>query len=63
MTDDAYKLIHFMVKEMMTLKYYYKFVIEGCYERATRNYGFSEPKEGRDFVIKKVHKIIKENLS
>jgi hypothetical protein len=60
MSKQAYELITFVAKEMSTVKYFYKVMIEYCYDMAIKNYGFQEPEEGREFVIEKVTEILKK---
>lgn len=60
MTQEADNIITFMIKELSSLKYCYRDIIEGCYTAALRYRNYVEPKEGKDFVVDKVTEVFGE---
>ncbi len=51
-------IIHFMIRKLSSCKYGYRDIVEGCYNAAVENYGFT-PVENKEEVIDKVIEILK----
>jgi radical SAM superfamily enzyme with C-terminal helix-hairpin-helix motif len=54
------ELIRVMVKELSSLKYCYKEIVEGCYDLLTENYNIPKPKEKtKEEVVEEVMQLFK----
>lgn len=54
MSNEAYKMISFIIKELSGMPHAHRSVIDGCYEAAIFNYHLKKPEESKDFIIEKV---------
>jgi hypothetical protein len=54
MTQEARKLMAFVIRELSTLKYGYKTIVEGCYDVAIQKYKFAVPIESKAEIVNKV---------
>ena len=50
-STEARNIIQFMIKEMSSLKYGYKFVAVGCYQTAINAYHFPLPRESQEEIV------------
>ena len=54
------ELIRVMVKELSSLKYCYKEIVEECYDLLTENYNIPKPKEKtKEEVVEEVMQLFK----
>jgi len=58
MSPEAIRLLSFMLKSLTSCKYLYSGAATGCYEMAVNNRGYSEPPEGKEFVIEKINEAL-----
>ncbi len=57
-TSNENLIMGFVLAKLSSCKYMYREYVEGCYDAAVENYGFS-PVENKEEVIDKVIKILK----
>jgi len=61
-SDEASIIIRWMIKELSTLKYFYREIAQGCFRSSYKNYRMKKPIETEDEIINFVIKTMKENL-
>lgn len=61
-SNEARVIIHWMIKELSIMKYFYKEIAQGCFRSAYVNYGMKKPVETEDEIVDYVIKTMKENL-
>jgi hypothetical protein len=54
MSNEKYLIMTFMLRELSTMKYCYKSVIDGCFDAAVNNKGYAMPTEGKESVVEYV---------
>ena len=54
MSNEATKIINFMVLQLSSCKYGYRIIVEGCYDTAVENYSMPVPVETKKWIVDKV---------
>lgn len=57
--DEENRLVYHMIRELSSLKYYYKSTIQGCFEAAIKNKGFRVSLDRKSVVVDKVEESLK----
>lgn len=57
-SKSAHAIIHRMVTELSTNKYFYRPIAEGCYDACISNYGMTAPVEDKDLIVDKVLEVM-----
>lgn len=62
MSNEKYLIMTFMLRELSSMKYCYKSVIDGCFDTAVNNKGYAMPSEGKENVVSDVTDKLNELL-
>lgn len=58
MSEEAVKLIGFMLKELSGMTHGYRRTVEGCFDYAVVNHGYDIPKESKEDIVDNVIRIL-----
>jgi hypothetical protein len=50
-----------MLRELSTMKYGYRSVVEGCYDMAISNVGYSKPEESKNDIVDAVIELLNQH--
>jgi len=60
-SNEARRIMGFMITELSSLKYGYRDIVEGCYQTAITNCGYDKPTESMLVIIDEVIRILNED--
>jgi hypothetical protein len=61
-SNEAKNLILYMIRELSSMKYFYKEIIEGAYDTAIEHKNFKVPSESKGFICDMVLRGLKTLL-